>query len=119
VDAALRAGTQRLRPVVLTSLTTVLGLMPMVLGMNIDLTGREVAFGAPSTQYWTELSSSIAGGLTFATLLTLLLTPCLLVLGNNVSVWIHRRRGRRAQAPGQVADTALSRQFHVGRTDRA
>jgi multidrug efflux pump len=119
VDAALRAGTQRLRPVVLTSLTTVLGLMPMVLGMNVDLTGREVAFGAPSTQYWTELSSSIAGGLTFATLLTLLLTPCLLVLGNNVSVWIHRRRGRRAQAPGQVADTALSRQFHVGRTDRA
>jgi multidrug efflux pump len=82
LDAALRAGAQRLRPVVLTSVTTVLGLMPMVFGMTIDLINRKVQFGAPSTQYWTELSTSIAGGLAFATLLTLMLTPALvLVLG--------------------------------------
>ncbi len=91
-DAALRAGAQRLRPVLLTSVTTVLGLIPMVLGMNIDLINRDVAFGAPSTQYWTELSSAIAGGLTFATLLTLLLTPCLLVLGARVGDRLSRRR---------------------------
>jgi len=81
IDAALKTGTLRLRPVFLTALTTVLGLMPMVLAMNVNLIGREISFGAPSTQWWTQLSSAIAGGLTFATLLTLILTPCMLVFG--------------------------------------
>ena len=49
--------------------------------MNVDLLSPSLGFGAPSTQWWTQLSSAIAGGLAFATLLTLLLTPCLLVLG--------------------------------------
>lgn len=83
-DAALKTGEQRLRPVFLTSVTTVLGLMPMVLSMNIDLIQREISFGAPSTQWWTQLSSAIAGGLSFATVLTLMLTPCLLVLGERL-----------------------------------
>ena len=55
--------------------------MPMVLSLNINLIDRHIAFGAPSTQWWTQLSSAIAGGLTFATILTLVLTPCMLVLG--------------------------------------
>ena len=81
VEAALETGSLRLRPVFLTAITTVLGLMPMVLSLNINLIERHVAYGAPSTQWWTQLSSAIAGGLTFATLLTLVLTPCMLVLG--------------------------------------
>ena len=80
MEAAVRTGAQRLRPVVLTSVTTALGLMPMVLGMNIDFIGREILFGAPSTQYWTELSSAIAGGLIIATVLTLVVTPAMLML---------------------------------------
>jgi multidrug efflux pump len=80
-EAVLRTCAQRLRPVLLTAITTILGLMPMVLAMNIDLMTREINFGAPSTQWWTQLATSIAGGLAFATLLTLILTPCLLVLG--------------------------------------
>ncbi|RYV03525.1 MFS transporter [Shewanella sp. OPT22] len=86
-DAALITGQLRFRPVLLTAGTTVLGLVPMVMSMNIDFVNREVAFGAPSTQWWTQLSSAIAGGLGFATLLTLFLTPCLLVLGANISDW--------------------------------
>jgi multidrug efflux pump len=86
-EAVLRTCAQRLRPVLLTATTTILGLMPMMLAMNIDFLTREIAFGAPSTQWWTQMATSIAGGLAFATLLTLVLTPCLLVLGN----W--RRRG--------------------------
>jgi multidrug efflux pump len=81
LEAALRTGAQRLRPVMLTSLTTALGLMPMVIGVNLNFFSREIVYGAPSTQMWTELSSTIAGGLVVATVLTLVVTPAMLMLG--------------------------------------
>ncbi len=82
-EAILRTGVQRLRPVLLTTITTILGLLPMVLEMNIDLVNQKVEFGAPSTQWWSQLATAVAGGLAFATLLTLVLTPCLLMLGRD------------------------------------
>ena len=82
--AALQTGLLRARPVCLTAITTILGLMPMVLSLNIDLFNRVIEVGAPSTMWWTQLASAIAGGLGFATILTLMLTPCLLVLGDSV-----------------------------------
>lgn len=85
LEAALRTGAQRLRPVVLTSVTTALGLMPMVIGLNINFYSREIVYGAPSTQWWTELSSAIAGGLLVATVLTLVVTPAMLMLGEKRS----------------------------------
>lgn len=98
IQAALITGSVRARPVLLTAITTILGLMPMVLAMNVDLIDRELSFGAPSTQWWTQLSSAIAGGLAFTTLLTLFLTPCLLVLGDRVASRLTQRRSRRLQA---------------------
>ncbi len=80
-EAVLRTGAQRLRPVLLTTITTILGLLPMVLGINVDLINRAITVGAPSSQWWTQLSTAVAGGLAFATILTLVLTPCLLMLG--------------------------------------
>ncbi len=82
MEAALRTGAQRMRPVLLTAITTILGLMPMVMQWNIDLLNQHFTVGAPSSQWWTQLSTAIAGGLAFATVLTLILTPCLLVLGD-------------------------------------
>ncbi|EGR3199384.1 multidrug efflux RND transporter permease subunit VmeK [Vibrio parahaemolyticus] len=82
-EAILRTGVQRLRPVLLTTITTILGLLPMVLEMNIDLVNQKVEFGAPSTQWWSQLATAVAGGLAFATVLTLVLTPCLLMLGRD------------------------------------
>ncbi|CUH38764.1 Multidrug transporter MdtB [Jannaschia seosinensis] len=96
-EAALRTGAQRFRPVLLTSVTTALGLTPMVIGLNIDFFTREIVYGAPSTQYWTELSSAIAGGLVVATLLTLVVTPAMLML---------RRGSREAADQGATADQA-------------
>ena len=79
-DAILRTGAQRLRPVMLTTITTILGLMPMVLQINLDFFNRTAVVGAPSTQWWAQLATAIAGGLAFATVLTLVLTPTLLAL---------------------------------------
>lgn len=79
-DAVVRTGAQRLRPVLLTTVTTVLGLLPMVLSININLFTHSIEIGAPFTQMWTQLATAIAGGLTFATMLTLIVTPCLLVI---------------------------------------
>ena len=101
LEAALRTGAQRLRPVVLTSVTTALGLMPMVIGLNLDFFEREIVYGAPSTQWWTELSSAIVGGLVVATLLTLVVTPAMLMLGEK-----RARRARPATAT-QDAPAAL------------
>ena len=85
VQAILRTGAQRLRPVVLTTITTICGLMPMVLQVNIDLFSREITTGAPSTQWWTQLATAVAFGLAFATVLTLVVTPCALMVRENFS----------------------------------
>ncbi|MBZ9557523.1 MULTISPECIES: efflux RND transporter permease subunit [unclassified Modicisalibacter] len=90
--AALEAGCRRLRPVLLTAVTTVLGLIPMVLSVNVDLLTPSLGWNAPSTQWWTQLSSAIAGGLGFATGLTLLLTPCMLYLGARLGERLRRHR---------------------------
>ena len=89
-QAAFHAGLARFRPVLLTAVTTIMGLLPMVFGLTIQFGERSILSGAPSSQWWTDLSSTIAGGLTFATILTLLATPALLVLGDNVDARIKR-----------------------------
>ncbi|MFN3277712.1 MAG: efflux RND transporter permease subunit [Paracoccus hibiscisoli] len=98
-EAALRAASERTRPVLLTAGTTVIGLIPMVLGMTIDFTGRDLFFGAPSGQFWIQLSTGIAGGLVVATAVTLFLTPTLLA-------WDGRRRLRREDRRMSAAQPA-------------
>jgi len=92
VEAAILTCSQRLRPVLLTTVTTILGLMPMTLGMNFDLINRHIQIGGPSTQWWTQLASAITFGLAFATVLTLIMTPAMLVLGDRIGEWWQRRR---------------------------
>ena len=68
--------------------------MPMVFELTIQFADRSILVGAPSSQWWTDLASTIAGGLTFATILTLLATPALLVLGDDVSRFGNRIKSR-------------------------
>jgi len=91
-EAVIRTCAQRLRPVMLTTITTVLGLMPMAMAINVDLINREIYMGGPGTQWWRQMASSIAGGLVFATILTLLLTPSLLMLQANAARRLRERR---------------------------
>ncbi|MBT7370212.1 MAG: efflux RND transporter permease subunit, partial [Gammaproteobacteria bacterium] len=75
----MTTGCQRLRPVFLTTFTTGFGLLPLASGISIDLIGREVEVGGPTASYWVQLASAVVSGLTFATLLTLIVTPSLLI----------------------------------------
>jgi multidrug efflux pump len=92
----------------LTTITTILGLMPMVLKANVDLFARTITLGGPSADWWAQLATAVAGGLAFATLLTLALTPCLLMLRQTTAEsWQtlrrrlrNRRHRRRTESHG-------------------
>jgi multidrug efflux pump len=74
-EAILRTCRERARPVLLTAVTAVLGVLPIAFGLNIDFLTRDVTYGAPSTQWWVQISTAIVFGLSFATILTLIVTP--------------------------------------------
>ncbi|MBI1954288.1 MAG: efflux RND transporter permease subunit, partial [Proteobacteria bacterium] len=76
----LKTCAQRLRPVILTKLTTILGLLPIMFGINIDFIHFEITQGSPSTQWWTLLSTCIVYGVLFASGLTLFITPSALMI---------------------------------------
>ena len=80
-DAIIRTGAQRLRPVLLTTLTTFFGLIPMAIGLNINFIDTEVNFGSPSSQWWIQLSNAMVFGVMFSFILTLIITPCLIYVG--------------------------------------
>jgi len=78
-DAILETCRERARPVVLTAVTAILGVLPIAFGMNIEFLTREISIGAPATQWWISLSTAIVFGLGFATVLTLVVTPAALM----------------------------------------
>jgi len=73
-------------------------LMPMVLGLNLDLINRDLTIGAPASQFWIQLSTVVAGGLAFSTVITLLLTPSLLWWQQSLSQRIQDRITQTARA---------------------
>ena len=90
-EAIIKTGAQRIRPVLLTSFTTVLGLLPMVTMTNVDFVTREITRGSPDTQWWVQLSTAIVFGLIFATILTLIVTPSALMLRENIKTWYQNK----------------------------
>jgi multidrug efflux pump len=79
-DAVLQTCRERARPVVLTAVSAILGVLPIALGLGLELFHHEVTIDAPSTQWWMSMSSAIVWGLAFATLLTLVVTPAALMV---------------------------------------
>jgi multidrug efflux pump len=77
-EAAVRAATQRFRPVMLTTLVTVVGLLPLMFQVHPDFGAGRIESHAPGSAIWVHLSASVVWGLSFSTLLTLMLTPVLL-----------------------------------------
>jgi len=97
-DAILETCRERARPVVLTAVTAVLGVLAIAFGINIDFVTRAVNIGAPSTQWWVHLSVAIVFGLGFATVLTLVITPAMLMSLADLAAWRKTRKERRKAA---------------------
>ena len=83
-DALIRAGSVRFRPVMLTAITTILGLLPMATGISFDFRKMALDIGGESSQWWGPMAVAVIFGLGFATLLTLLVVPVLCSLAHGV-----------------------------------
>ncbi|MEM9114508.1 MAG: efflux RND transporter permease subunit [Myxococcota bacterium] len=94
--AIIEAGATRLRPVILTAFTTVLGLIPLTFGINIDFVGLLTRFdpnfqiGSANTQFWGPMGTAIISGLTFATFLTLVIVPVMYSLLDSTAARVQR-----------------------------
>lgn len=87
-DAVVRTAAQRIRPVLLTTATTILGLLPMVFELNVNFAAGSITQGSQTSDWWVLLSSAVVYGLAFSTVLTLVLTPVMLAAPT-----VLRRRG--------------------------
>lgn len=85
VDAVFNAAKSRFRPVMLTSITTIVGLLPLANGLSIDLVNRSYTIGGMVASWWQPLASAIVNGLVLSTILTLLLTPAMLLIPGIIS----------------------------------
>ncbi len=106
-DAIIETCRERARPVVLTAVTAILGVLAIAFGINVDFVARAVAVGAPSTQWWVHLSTAIVFGLGFATVLTLVVTPAALMAIANAGEARARRRAAKVARKGEVAPPEL------------
>lgn len=79
-EAAFRAAQSRFRPVMLTTVTTVVGLLPLASGYSVDIVNRKIEYGSMVVGWWQPMASAVVNGLLLSTVMTLLLTPALLVL---------------------------------------
>ncbi|MGD9209478.1 MAG: efflux RND transporter permease subunit, partial [Desulfobacteraceae bacterium] len=79
-EAVVAAGATRLRPVMLTAVTTVLGLLPMITGVSYDFHKLAISWSSESTLWWKSMASVVIFGLLIATLLTLVVVPTLYAL---------------------------------------
>ena len=102
VSLIVRTGVHRLRPVTLTAVTTVLGLLPLASNWSIDFVNRTAYYGSSVSGFWVPLAQAIVFGLTFATLLTLVSTPAMLALPHQLRGISASLQAKRPSAGLQV-----------------
>ncbi len=113
LEAILKTSAQRLRPIMLTTFTTILGLVPMALQINMDFFNQTVSFGSITAIWWVQLSTAVIAGLAFSTLLTLILVPTMLALPYNMVSALFVTRSSfvwAAHAPGIIVRRFVERE---------
>jgi len=114
IQLIVRTGAQRLRPVMLTTVTTVFGLLPLASNYSIDFLARTITYGGQLSSFWVPLSQAIVSGLTFSTLLTLVATPAMLALPHQLKISTRplrvgiKKRWRRLKGYDTEADDGLA-----------
>ena len=92
IEAIIRTVEARIRPVLMTTITTMAGLTPMMLGISLDFANGGYSIDSPTALWWKQLATAVVFGLGVATVLTLMLTPAMLAL----RVWIEKGAYRGA-----------------------
>jgi multidrug efflux pump subunit AcrB len=92
-EALTKAGTVRFRPVMLTAMTTILGLLPMAVGVSFDFRSLSWVIGGESAEWWGPMAIAVIFGLAVATLLTLIVVPVLYALFARLKDYIYTRYG--------------------------
>ena len=106
-DAVVEAGSIRLRPVLLTAVTTVLGLVPLTLGLNLDFFNLSFSTGGESSQFWASMGVAVIFGLTVATVLTLVVVPVTYDSLDGLSEAIANYRKRRSAQAQRLREATL------------
>ncbi|MCR9270078.1 MAG: efflux RND transporter permease subunit [Hyphomonadaceae bacterium] len=109
-DAAIAAAAQRIRPILLTTLTTICGLLPMVFMMNVNFREGAISFGGVTAEWWVPLATAVVFGLGFSTMLTLIVTPVWLAAPAKMGRWRKRMVARitgRSSEPEAAAEPDL------------
>jgi multidrug efflux pump subunit AcrB len=106
-DAIVEAGRTRMTPVLLTATAAILGLIPLGVGFNIDFAGLfthlkpDIFFGGDSNAFWGPLAWTMIYGLSFATVLTLIVVPVMCLLAFRLKAWISRVKAKVNNSLGE------------------
>ena len=105
VEAIVRTAEDRIRPVLLTTITTMAGLAPMMFGLSLDFIGGGFTIDSPTALWWKQLATAVVFGLGIATVLTLVFTPSMLAL----RIWVSTYLGWGARALAALSLGSASR----------
>ena len=97
-EAVFEAAKSRFRPVMLTTVTTIAGLLPLATGFSVDMVNRKIEVGGMVASWWQPLASAIVNGLVVATIMTLLLTPAMLLVPEIVRNYINDYKSARGKS---------------------
>ncbi|MGI9514591.1 MAG: efflux RND transporter permease subunit [Anderseniella sp.] len=114
-DATLRAAAQRIRPILLTTVTTILGLLPLMFQLNVNFVERTVTIGSMTSSWWVHMSTAMVFGLAFSTVLTLVFAPVML---SAPTVWKESWQRLRNRVSGKGDDASATTQPKAGKKDK-